>query len=46
MGFPDVQWETYFVEETPDDAKSNDEHRRELEMMISQLRKVSSEAAS
>ena len=46
MGFPDVQWETYFASETWDVAKSDDAHRRELEMMIRQLREVSSEAAS
>lgn len=46
MGFPDVQWETYFAGETPGDPKSDDEHRRELEMMIQLLREVSSEPAS
>jgi hypothetical protein len=46
MGFPEVQWETYFAGGTPDDAKSAEEHRRELEMIIRQLREMSSEAAS
>ena len=46
MGFPEVQWETYFAGGTPDDVASADEHRRELEMTIRQLREISSEAAS
>ncbi len=46
MGFPEVQWETYFAGGTPDDATSADEHRRELEKTIRQLREISSEAAS
>ncbi|MFZ0883394.1 MAG: hypothetical protein WAN14_08350 [Candidatus Acidiferrales bacterium] len=46
MGFPDVQWEAYFASETPDAARSAGEFRRELEMMIRQLREVSSETAS
>jgi hypothetical protein len=46
MGFPDVKWETYFVGGTPDDAKSSEKHRRELESIIQQLREVSPEAAS
>ncbi|MFZ0583224.1 MAG: hypothetical protein WA690_13265 [Candidatus Acidiferrales bacterium] len=44
MGFPDVQWETYFASGT-DDAKSAESHG-ELELTIRQLREVSSEAAS
>jgi hypothetical protein len=46
MGFPDVQWEAYFSSETPDDTGSAEQRRRELEMMMRQLREVSSEASS
>lgn len=46
MGFPDIQWETYFAGGTPDDATSAEERRRELESIIRQLREASSEAAS
>jgi hypothetical protein len=46
MGFPDVEWESYFAGGTPDDVKSAEEHRLELQLIIRQLREMSSEAAS
>jgi hypothetical protein len=46
MGFPDVEWETYFAGAPPHDANSAGDERHELETLIAKLRSASAEIAS
>ena len=46
MGFPDVDWETYFTSEGASGASSADAATQTLESLIAQLRGLSPETAS
>lgn len=46
MGFPDVQWETYFTGDLANKAGRADPVSRTLEALIAQLRALSPETAS
>jgi hypothetical protein len=46
MGFPDVQWATYFASDTPQHAQSADVRRADLEALIAQLRATATETTS